>query len=72
MERETSTVKNTSKDSPTTLMVQLRTRKQELEADALGFKLMMWTIENGNDPIGQMTAATRFDSRTGRQSLGNP
>jgi predicted Zn-dependent protease len=41
----------------TPLKAQLRTREQELEADALGFKLMMWSEENGNDPIAQMMAA---------------
>jgi hypothetical protein len=45
------------KDSPTILMAQLRTRKQELEADALGFKLTMWVEQNGNDPIAPLMAA---------------
>lgn len=40
-----------------TLMAQVRTRTQELEADTLGFKLLMWDKKNGNDPIGQMIAA---------------
>lgn len=39
---------------PTALRAELRTREQELEADALGFKLMIWTEEQGNDPISEM------------------
>jgi hypothetical protein len=45
-------------DGPaTTLRAELRTRGQELEADALGFKLMVWEEEEANDPIGVMVAA---------------
>ena len=49
-------------DSPTegpstTLKAELRTREQELQADALGFKLMIWDREKEGDPIGEMIAA---------------
>ena len=44
-------------DTATTLKTQLRTQKQELEADALGFKLLMWSERNGDDPVGEMMAA---------------
>jgi len=40
-----------------TLKTQLRTRRQELEADALGFKLMIWSVEEESDPIKEMMAA---------------
>jgi hypothetical protein len=43
---------------PTTaLKAQLRTREQELAADALGFRLLMWTKQDGQDPIGNMVGA---------------
>jgi hypothetical protein len=49
---------NTPANRPsTTLTVQLRTREQELEADALGFKLLIWSRETGKDPIAVMIAA---------------
>lgn len=41
----------------TTLKVELRTREQEFQADALGFKLMIWSEEEGGDPIAEMIAA---------------
>jgi len=49
---------NGSVDGPsTTLKAELRTRDQELQADELGFKLMIWTEEEGGDPVGEMMAA---------------
>jgi hypothetical protein len=39
------------------LKVELRTREQEFQADALGFKLMLWEQEEEGDPIGEMIAA---------------
>ncbi len=45
-------------DEPsTTLKAELRTREQELQADALGFKLMIWSEEEEGDPVGEMMAA---------------
>lgn len=45
-------------DGPaTTLKAELRTREQELQADALGFKLMIWSEQEGEDPIAEMIAA---------------
>jgi hypothetical protein len=45
-------------DGPsTTLKAELRTREQELQADALGFKLMMWSEEEEGDPVAEMIAA---------------
>jgi len=41
----------------TTLTAELRTREQELQADALGFKLMMWVEKAGGDPISELVAA---------------
>lgn len=41
----------------TTLKAELRTREQEFQADALGFKLMIWCKEEGGDQIGEMIAA---------------
>jgi predicted Zn-dependent protease len=41
----------------TTLKAEFRTREQELQADALGFKLMIWTEEEGGDPVAVMIAA---------------
>lgn len=41
--------------SSTSLQAMLRTREQELMADALGFKLMIWSKKD--DPIGEMMAA---------------
>jgi len=41
----------------TVLTAEQRTREQELQADALGFKLMIWTEEQGDDPISVMMAA---------------
>jgi hypothetical protein len=41
----------------TTLKAELRTREQELQADALGFRLMIWFKEKEGDPIGEMIAA---------------
>jgi predicted Zn-dependent protease len=49
--------RNQARDTSVTLMVQVRSRSQELEADALGFKLMMWSEQNSDDLIGQMVAA---------------
>jgi hypothetical protein len=49
---------NSSADRPpTTLKAELRTREQELQADALGFKLMIWSEEEGGDPVAEMIAA---------------
>jgi hypothetical protein len=49
---------NSLADGPsTTLKAELRTREQELQADALGFKLMIWSEEVEGDPIGEMIAA---------------
>jgi hypothetical protein len=45
-------------DGPFTILkAELRTREQELQADALGFKLMIWTEEKGGDPVAEMMAA---------------
>ncbi|TQK03427.1 hypothetical protein [Herbaspirillum sp. SJZ107] len=49
---------NTQAEDPSAILkAQLRTRKQELEADALGFKLMIWSAEQEDDPIKIMVAA---------------
>lgn len=49
---------NSPADGPsTTLEAQLRTRKQEFQADALGFKLMIWSEEQQDDPIAEMISA---------------
>jgi hypothetical protein len=54
----TSLNSNSPDDGPsTTLKVEQRTREQELEADALGFRLMMWSEEEGGDPVSEMMAA---------------
>ena len=55
-------IASAAQDSPvagpsTTLKAELRTREQELQADALGFKLMIWSTEDEGDPIGEMIAA---------------
>jgi hypothetical protein len=48
---------NSPADGPsTTLKAELRTREQELQADALGFKLMIWSEEEEGDPISIMIA----------------
>ena len=39
------------------MKAQLRTRQQEFEADALGFKLLIWSEEKKGDPIAEMVAA---------------
>jgi hypothetical protein len=44
-------------DIAATLRAELRTREQELEADALGFKLMIWAEEETGDPISEIVAA---------------
>jgi hypothetical protein len=49
--------KNRAGGPSITLRAQLRTRKQELEADALGFRLMMWTEETRTNTVQQMIAA---------------
>jgi hypothetical protein len=41
----------------TTLTAEMRTREQELAADALGFKLLIWSLEEEGDPISVMVAA---------------
>lgn len=41
----------------TTLKAELRTRDQEFQADALGFKLMIWSEEKEGDPIAEMISA---------------
>jgi hypothetical protein len=46
-----------STEPSTVLEAQLRTREQELQADALGFKLMIWSEETGDDPIAVMISA---------------
>lgn len=47
----------TEDDQPSTaLKAELRTREQELEADALGFKLLIWLEEADGDPISEMIA----------------
>ncbi|MFM0489695.1 M48 family metalloprotease [Paraburkholderia graminis] len=49
---------NNPTDGPsTTLEAELRTREQELQADALGFKLMIWSEEEEGDPVAVMMAA---------------
>ena len=40
----------------TTLKAELRTREQELQADELGFKLMIWSEEKEGDPVSEMMA----------------
>jgi hypothetical protein len=42
---------------PTTLKAELRTRDQEFQADALGFKLMIWCEEAEGNPLSEMIAA---------------
>ena len=50
--------RNSPADEPSsTLKTELRTREQELQADALGFKLMIWSEEQEGDPIGEMISA---------------
>jgi hypothetical protein len=45
-------------DGPfTTLKAELRTREQEFQADALGFKLMIWSEEVEGNPLSEMIAA---------------
>lgn len=51
------TPNNSTAEPSTTLKAALRTREQEIQADALGFKLMIWSEEEGGDPIGVMVAA---------------
>jgi len=41
----------------TTLEAELRTRDQEFQADALGFKLLIWSEEEERDPVAEMVAA---------------
>lgn len=41
----------------TILKAELRTREQEFQADALGFKLMIWSEEEQGDPVAVMIAA---------------
>lgn len=49
---------NSPADGPSsTLEALLRTREQELQADALGFKLMIWSEEQQDDPIAEMISA---------------
>jgi Peptidase family M48 len=53
-----SQASTTSADgSSTALKAELRTREQEFQADALGFKLMIWSEEQGGDPVSVMVAA---------------
>jgi hypothetical protein len=50
--------KNQADGSFTTLKAELRTREQELQADALGFSLLMWDEEEEvRDPISEQVAA---------------
>lgn len=41
----------------TLLTAQLRTREQELEADALGLRLLIWAQKNRGDPISELVGA---------------
>lgn len=50
------TSKGAAEATSTALKTELRTRQQELEADALGFKLMIWSEELRGDPISVMIA----------------
>ncbi|WP_438394961.1 M48 family metalloprotease [Caballeronia sp. DA-9] len=44
-------------DQPSTaLKAEVRTREQEFQADALGFRLMIWSEEAGGDPVAVMMA----------------
>jgi|GEM_PF-6207915 len=54
---QSSTSKGPVAGASTTLKVELRTREQEFQADALGFKLMIWSEEEAGDPIAEMIAA---------------
>jgi hypothetical protein len=47
---------NAADGSPGILKAELRTREQEFQADALGFKLMIWSEEQGGDPVAEMMA----------------
>jgi hypothetical protein len=47
---------NPADGPPTTLKAEPRTREQELQADALGFKLMIWSEEQEGDPVAEMMA----------------
>jgi hypothetical protein len=49
---------NSPGDGPSTISrAELRTREQELQADALGFKLMIWSEKDAGDPVAVMVAA---------------
>lgn len=43
--------------TPTLLTAQLRTREQELEADALGLRLLIWAQKDGEYPISELVSA---------------
>jgi hypothetical protein len=51
------TPKGPADEPTTTLKSEMRTREQELQADALGFKLVIWSEEEAGDPIAVMIAA---------------
>lgn len=51
------TPKSPASGPSTTLKAEMRTRDQELQADALGFRLLIWYEEEKADPVGEMIAA---------------